>query len=304
MGDERIGQTIHQATYQVTYQAPSNATSARASAHVHPTGARAARRRSSPPAPAQPAFEWPHHVDVIAHELRSPLTALKARAQLARLTLTQPESAGLVARLDAHLSMMEHDIVRLERLIYDLSALATPDASLLAVRLRPTDLTELCRRAMASQSAASGRLIALALPPHAVLVTADADRITQVLCNLLSNALKYSASGGRVSLTLRVRGPIARITVRDDGQGISAAVRPHLFAPYVRAASVGASDPDPADPADPAVPARDPGGAGLGLSICREIVERHGGRIGVLSTPGEGSTFWCTLPLAGAATSV
>lgn len=300
MRNERIGQTIHLATYQ----APAGATPARASAHMRLLGARATRRRSSPPAPAQPAFEWPRHVDVIAHELRSPLTALKARAQLARLTLARPESAGLIARLDAHLSMMEHDIARLERLIHDLSALATPDASLLAVRLRPTDLTELCRRAMESQSAASGRLIALALPPHAVLVTADADRITQVLCNLLSNALKYSASGGRVSLTLRVRGPIARITVRDDGPGISAAVRPHLFAPYVRAVSVGAGarDPDPADPADPAGQPRDPGGAGLGLSICREIVERHGGRIGVLSTPGEGSTFWCTLPLAGAAT--
>lgn len=293
MRNERIGQTI----YRATYQAPADTAHARVSAHVRPLGPRTERRRSSPPAPAQPASAWPRHVDIITHELRSPLTALKGRAQLARRTLARPESADLVARLDAHLEMMEHDIARLERLIQDLSALGTPDASLLAVRLRPTDLAELCRRAMESQSAASGRLITLALPPHAVLVTADADRITQVLCNLLSNASKYSAPSGRVSLTLHVRGPIARIAVRDDGPGISAMVRPHLFAPYVRAAD--ANDPD--NPTDLTGHPHDPGGAGLGLSICREIVERHGGRIGVLSAPGEGSTFWFTLPLAGGA---
>jgi signal transduction histidine kinase len=277
MRNERIGQAI----YQAAYQAPSDAASARASTHIRRFGPHAVRWRAS----AASASEWPRHVDVITHELRSPLAALKGRAQLARRALARPDSANLAARLDAHLDMMEHDIARLERLIHDLAALGTPDASLLAVRLRSTDLSELCRRAMESQSAASGRLITLALPPHAVLVSADADRITQVLCNLLSNAIKYSASTGYVSLTLHIRGPIVRVAVRDDGPGIPSAVRPHLFAPYVRAA--GASDP---------------GGAGLGLSICREIVERHGGRIGVLSAPGEGSTFWFTLPLAGGAT--
>lgn len=283
MRDERIGR----ATYQAACHGPSSATPARGERHARLLGPRAERWRSPT---TMPASEWPRHIDVITHELRSPLTALKARTQLARLSL-----AGGGKSLAAHLDLMEHDIARLERLVHDLSTLGTPDASLMAVRLRPTDLGELCRWAVEGQSAALGRGIALSLPPHTVMVAADGERIAQVIYNLLSNAIKYSAPGDGVTLTLLVRGPVARVAVRDDGPGIAAEVRPRLFAPYVRAAGASVGDPTATGHPDHA---HDPGGTGLGLAICREIVERHGGRVGVLSAPGEGSTFWFTLPLA------
>lgn len=294
MRNERIGQARYQPTYQVACQTLAGATDA----HVSPRARRFSPHTERWHSPAASPSEWSRLVDVIAHELRSPLTALKARAQLARLCLARG-SASLVARqdaqqdapLDAHLNMMEHDIARLERLVHDLSTLGTSDASPLAVRLRPIDLGELCRWAVESQSAASGRAITLALPSHAVPAVADADRIAQVLCNLLSNAIKYSAPDGCVTLALKMRGPVARVAVRDDGPGIAAEVQPRLFAPYVRAAAAGMGAGDFTD-------STDPGGVGLGLSICREIVERHGGRVGVLSAPGEGSSFWFTLPLA------
>ena len=110
---------------------------------------------------------------------------------------------------------------------------------------------------------------------------ADVNKITWVLTNLISNALRYTDSGGHVHLSATRTGPQIHVSVRDDGAGIPYEYQSRIFDKFVQLES------------DKAV-----GGSGLGLAICREIVRAHGGTIWVDSTPGEGSTFTFTLPMA------
>lgn len=114
-----------------------------------------------------------------------------------------------------------------------------------------------------------------------VIVQADADRIRQLLLNLLDNAVKYTPAGGTVTLALDEEPDCARICVSDTGIGIPSSDLPHIFDRFYRADKSRSGRP----------------GAGLGLSICRWIIEAHMGRIAVESTPGEGTTFIVELPL-------
>jgi signal transduction histidine kinase len=114
------------------------------------------------------------------------------------------------------------------------------------------------------------------------LVLGDRGRLAQVLVNLLENALKYSPMGGPVRVTLTRAGPEVLVSVSDSGIGIPADQQAHLFERFFRARNA---------------PISGFGGLGLGLYICRHIVERHGGRIWVESEVGHGSTFRFTLPV-------
>ena len=113
---------------------------------------------------------------------------------------------------------------------------------------------------------------------------ADADRIGQVVTNLLTNALKYSPEDAAVEVVVRAEENSLRVEVRDKGPGLTVEQRKHLFERFYRAPAIevvsGAGV-----------------GLGLGLHICKTIIERHGGEIGVISAPGRGSAFWFTLPL-------
>ncbi|HBY45050.1 MAG TPA: two-component sensor histidine kinase, partial [Chloroflexi bacterium] len=116
----------------------------------------------------------------------------------------------------------------------------------------------------------------------ALTVRGDAERLRQLIWNLVENALRYTPAGGTVTVSLRRRGPVAELTVADTGIGIPPEHLPHLFERFYRV-DTGRS--------------RAVGGTGLGLSIVRQITEAHGGQVRVRSTPGIGSTFTVALPV-------
>jgi signal transduction histidine kinase len=135
------------------------------------------------------------------------------------------------------------------------------------------------------QQAARTRGIELALPPDEVVpVSADAGRIGQVLTNYLTNALKYAPVDRVVSVRLEVEGAMARVSVCDQGLGLTPEEQQHIWEQFYQVAAPGHQGPF--------------GGLGLGLAIAKAIVEQHQGQVGVESAPGRGSTFWFILPLA------
>lgn len=234
------------------------------------------------------------------HELKTPVTALQANLQLVerrlqRLLSAPPESrrsASEALQTPAQLvARSQQQVRRLARLVDDLVDAARIQAGKLEIRRAPCDLAEIVWEAVTEQRAVHPeRTIHLtsAVPEGQPLpVEADADRLGQVVTNYLTNALKYSPEEAPVEVALRVEGDVARVSVRDHGPGIPPEEQARVWerghrVPGIQASSAGV-------------------GLGLGLHISREIVERHGGHVGVDSVVGEGSTFWFSIPLSYAA---
>lgn len=131
---------------------------------------------------------------------------------------------------------------------------------------------------------AAPRSIGLSLPPEAVCVMADADRIGQVVMNYLTNALKYSRSECAVEVRLVMEEKVARVEVSDQGPGLSQQEIEGVWERFYQVPGVKVQSGSSV-------------GLGIGLHICRTIITQHHGEVGVHSTPGQGSTFWFTLPL-------
>jgi len=223
----------------------------------------------------------------VSHELRTPLTAIRGNLDLVRrVGVVEMAADGnpdpRQETLEASLAAMQSEADRMARLVNDLLLLAQADAGIQLQR----ELVEIDAivRDVYQEGLALADGVELTLdPPECTVVLGDADRLKQLLLNLVDNAIKYTPQGGQVHLSMTRSDGWVRIDVADTGIGIPPEDLPHIFERFYRVDKARS---------------RKHGGTGLGLSIARWIAEAHGGRIEVESELGRGSTFTVWLPEA------
>ncbi|MFP2962965.1 ATP-binding protein [Myxococcus sp. 1LA] len=217
-------------------------------------------------------------LSIAAHELKTPLTPLRLHLELLKRTLQAKEPIA-PERVDKALAQVQ----RLSALVNDLVDASSVESGRLKLQREPVSLLALAREACSEFRAISAEhAFTCELPQEDLIVLGDRGRLAQVLANLLENAVKYSPLGGTVRVTLSHADGDAVLSVADGGIGISQEEQLHLFERFFRGSNA---------------PVSGFGGLGLGLYICRDIIERHGGRIWVDSELGRGSTFHVSLPL-------
>jgi two-component system OmpR family sensor kinase/two-component system sensor histidine kinase BaeS len=214
----------------------------------------------------------------VAHDLRTPLSVIRGKLE--------GIMDGIYPATEAHILPVLEETEVLTQLVEDLRLLALAEARQLTLDLRSIDIGGVLRDAQVNFSPlAQDRGIALVLDLPGVLpdVVADRQRISQVLGNLITNALRHTPSGGMVTLSATVAESNLIVTVRDSGIGIGPDELPYVFERFWRGERSRS---------------RESGGSGLGLAIARELVVLHGGTIEAESVPGKGATFRFSLPLA------
>ncbi len=220
-------------------------------------------------------------VSIVSHEFRTPLTGIQGFSEMMQsedLTLEEMrEYAGDINK-DAH---------RLNRMISEMLDLDKMESGRMEIHREPVDLNAIVTEtADQVRPNAPRHPITLRLDPKIGEMSGDRDKLTQVMANLFSNAVKYSPEGGEIVVSTRVEGNTAHVVVRDHGMGIPNAALETIFERYGRVESLAT---------------RHIQGTGLGLPIVRQIVQLHGGSVWVESTVGEGSVFHVTLPRGAAA---
>ena len=219
-------------------------------------------------------------VATISHELRTPLAAIYGAA----LTLRRKEPS-LEAQRDGLLDVVAAESERLARIVNDILWVSRLESGTLHVAVESCDATELASQVVAAAAAhlPDNMTLELESEPDLPPVAADADKVRQILMNLLDNAVKYSPDGGHIRLGIAQNDAFVAFSVTDEGLGLPTAEHDRIFEKFYRL--------------DPEL-TRGVGGTGLGLYISRELVRRMNGRIGVESSEGEGSTFRVELPVA------
>jgi signal transduction histidine kinase/HAMP domain-containing protein len=223
-------------------------------------------------------------VATVAHEIRTPLTALRMNTHL----LLEEMAGPLTAKQQELLVASREECDRLDQLAATILDVARIEAGALRMERRPTAPIEAAGGAaddFAAAAEARGVKLERAVPADLPLVQADPDRLRLVFANLIGNALRYTPAGGSITVAAERRGEAVRFSVIDTGCGIAPEHLPRIFEKYYRRGAV----------CEPANGAR---GAGLGLTIAREVVIAHGGEIGVESAPGKGARFWFDIPVA------
>jgi two-component system, OmpR family, sensor histidine kinase BaeS len=215
-------------------------------------------------------------VSDVAHELRAPLTNIRCELESMQ--------DGLVAPTPDRIESLHQETMHLARLVDDLQDLALADAGRLEIHREPVALDALARRAATSmEMRAHERNVTITVDgPSDVIVLADPTRAVQIITNLLANAVTYMQKPGEVRIEWRRNGAEAVVDVIDEGVGIAKDQLERVFDRFYRVDDSRS---------------RHTGGAGLGLSIVQQLVTAHGGRVGLVSEVGSGSTFSFTLPV-------
>jgi CheY-like chemotaxis protein/two-component sensor histidine kinase len=218
---------------------------------------------------------------MLVHELRNPFAPIRNAAHvLGQLGLDEPRlrwAQGMITQQVAHLNRLVDDLL-------DVSRIARGKINLKIERLNLDELVRLARESVEEEMAAKGHRFAVHLPEARVKLDGDPVRLVQVLRNLLANAAKYTADGGRIELSAKAGAGEVVIEVRDTGMGIAPDLLPDIFDLFRQ----GERTLD-----------RSQGGLGIGLTLVRRLVEMHGGRVEAHSAgPGLGATFSVHLPLA------
>ncbi|GHO59142.1 PAS domain-containing sensor histidine kinase [Ktedonobacter robiniae] len=232
---------------------------------------------------------------IASHELKTPLTSMKGNLQLAQLQLThlqQPETtfdetmAQALTTVRSLLDRVERQIKRQNRLVNDLLDISRIQTNQFTLQRTRCDLVRIvCEVVEDQRILAPTRTIRWHTLVSQAEVWADADRVGQVVNNYLSNALKYSEAGTPIDVRLEQEETMVRVSVHNQGPGLSETQQQQVWKKFYRIGEMEAKSGSGM-------------GLGLGLYISQTLIERHDGRIGVESTPGEGSTFWFTLPFA------
>jgi signal transduction histidine kinase len=212
---------------------------------------------------------------MVAHDMKSPLLAVQLSLDVLRFSLPR-DDAGTTEILEAARASV-NAVVQMIAQMLDVSRM---EAGSLPLERARTDLGEVATEMLAKHRPIAGtRQLILDLPAP-VIAEVDADIIRRVLANLIGNAIKFTRSDGLLRVAVRAEGPNVRVEVRDNGPGIAADQHAKIFEKFGQVQDTKAHL-----------------GTGLGLTFCKLAVEAHGGRIGVESAPGAGSTFWFTLPM-------
>ena len=227
---------------------------------------------------------------IVVHDLRNPMNTILTSATIIGYSLEKQAEKGvdisnpaLSADLKSCVEAIQSSVKTMDRLIYDLLDVARMEAGSFSIQPSHVDIGALLEETLKvceSQARAKKISVTADIPTALPAVNGDRDRLDQVLSNLLGNAFKFTPEGGRIIVRARKVDDSVQITVEDSGPGIPAADLPRIFDRYWRGDRAS----------------RD--GAGLGLAICKGIVDAHGGKIWVESALGRGTTFWFTVPCA------
>ncbi|MDD5766369.1 MAG: ATP-binding protein [Candidatus Marinimicrobia bacterium] len=214
-----------------------------------------------------------------SHELRSPLTSITMS-----IDLLMEKTMDKISEKEQQLLTAAHeDLLRLKALVADLLDLSKIEAGKMKMDFDRVQVQKLCEKAviiLKTQAEAKSVDLSMKIPEDLPDVIADPNKIIWVLTNLISNAFRYTNTGGHIRISAEYIGPQIHISINDDGAGIPYEYQSKIFDKFMQAKSQ-----------------KDFGGTGLGLAICKEIVRAHGGTIWVDSIPGEGSTFTFSLPV-------
>jgi PAS domain S-box-containing protein len=221
-------------------------------------------------------------VSQVSHELRTPLTAIKGFTEM----LLDGDAGDVNDEQQEFLNIVKSNVDRLVALINDLLDISRIESGRIKLDLAPLDLSEVITSVVATMRPlleGKSQTLTTEVPEGLPLAMGDRDRVVQVVTNLVSNAHKYTQSGGAICVSAQNQGDMLRIAVKDNGMGIPAEDIPKLFTRFFRVDSSLT---------------REIGGTGLGLSIVKSIVELQGGNVSVESELEHGSTFAFTLPVA------